>query len=200
MGQSDLAGGNGSPGGTTPTGQPTQGTNPVPSAPAQGAQGGTQPGADTAELIQRLEKVESELTKTRAEAAKYRTKLKALSAEDGTDDKGDSKDGNNNAINAQIQTLKDARIRDQLTAAAREVNAHYPDTIWKLVPNLADISDDDGNLKDSKKILEGLRKAYPQLFKPIVDGPADGGATGSEGNPANMSDRIRADLARMRGR
>jgi hypothetical protein len=143
--------------------------------------------------------MEKELSKARSEAAKYRTKLKALASDD--DNQGDGKGGN--AIPPEmaksLQAIREGRIRDQLTLAATAAGAHSPNEIYRFV-DMAAVAGEDGSVEKPEKLMEDLRKSHPYLFKPPVQGSADGNSgSGNNGKPGDMNALIRQGFRSLRG-
>lgn len=171
--------------------------------PPAGNQGnnGNSGSTDISALLTRMSSLEEqvkEIPKLRAEAAKYRTRLKALASEDESQGKESG-----NAVDPEmaksIQALREGRIRDQLTLAATAANAHAPQDIYRYV-DMASVASEDGTVDKPDKLMEDLRKSHPYLFKPPVQGSADGqSGSGNQGKPGDMNTIIRQGFRSLRG-
>lgn len=168
--------------------------------PPEGTQGNANSSGsiDVTALTARIETMEKELSKARGDAAKYRTKLKALASDDD-----DGKPGSNGttdpAVTSQLQLLREGRIKDQLTLAATAANAHNPGDIYRFV-NMAEVAGEDGSVDKPDKLMEDLRKSHPYLFKPPVQGSGDGNSgSGNNGKPGDMNSIIRQGFRSLRG-
>jgi len=171
--------------------------------PPAGNQGnsGNSGSTDISALLSRIASLEEqtkEIPKLRQEAAKYRTKLKTLASDDDSNS-GQNSSGASSEVSAELQSLREGRIRDQLTLAADKAGAHAPNEIYRYF-NLLEIAESDGSVKNADKLLADLRKSYPFLFKPPVDGNADGNSGArNTGNPGDMNSIIRQGFRSMRG-
>jgi hypothetical protein len=170
------------------SGQPQAGNSTAQSA-----------GTDLSVLLSRFDDLDSKIKKVSSENQSLRKRLKGLGSED---EEGDGKTGKSEmdpALLESLNKLKTGRIKDQLTASARAAGAHNPETLWRMLDDLGSVSDDEGNLKNPDKVMADLRKAYPAYFKPLVQGPADGGTgSGANGSP-DMNAIVRGGFQRMRG-
>lgn len=179
------------------------GTNAAGANPPAGNQGnsGNSGSADISALLARISSLEEqtkEIPKLRSEAAKYRTRLKALTADDEGKPEGGS--GENPELSNEIQILRNGRIRDQLTSAADRAGAHAPNDIYRYFDNLSELAESDGTVKNPDKHIADLRKSYPFLFKPPVDGTADGNSgSGTSGKPGDMNSILRQGFRSLRG-
>lgn len=188
-GASGLGNGSQSSGNTVHSANPPEGTQ---------GQSNSSGSIDAAAILSRLEVVEKELTKARSDAAKYRTKLKALASEE---DETGNKGGNapDPQVVSQLQSLREGRIRDQLTLAATAAGAHSPNEIYRFL-DMAEIASEDGSVAKPEKLMEDLRKSHPYLFKAPVQGSADGNnGSGNNGKPGDMNSIIRQGFRSLRG-
>jgi hypothetical protein len=190
-------------GGSGPSDSSQSGTNTANGAnPPAGTQGQTNSpgGIDAAALFARIDSLEKGLKDARADAAKYRTKLKALASED--DSQGEQGKGGNALppeMAQSLQKLREGRIKDQLTLAATGAGAHNPNEIYRFL-DMAEIATDDGTVEKPEKLMEDLRKSHPYLFKPPVQGSADGqSGSGNLGKPGDMNTIIREGFRSLRG-
>ncbi len=180
------------------SGSANQSTNPPVGNPGNAGNSGS---TDISALLTRIASLEEqtkEIPKLRQEAAKYRTKLKTLASDD---DSGSAQTGQgaNPEVTAELQRLREGRIRDQLALAADKAGAHAPGEIYRYF-DLSEIAESDGSVKAPDKLLADLRKSYPFLFKPPVEGAADGNSgSGNKGNPGDMNSIIRHGFRSMRG-
>lgn len=156
---------------------------------------------DVAALISRMDSMEKELSKARTDAAKYRARLKALSSDDeptGTG-QGAQASGPDSETQATLKSLRDGRVKDQLQLAAEKAGASDPSNIWRFV-NIEEVAGPDGTVSQPDKLMADLRKQYGYLFKPLVNGSADGGGgKGTPDNPGDMNALIRQGFRNLRG-
>lgn len=191
-----------------------QGANPIGdggTTTSQSAQGGSSQAenqgtntqaVDVSALLSRIETLEKEGVKARADAAKYRTKLKALASDDSDSQGGQGANGQGGLdpqTQATIKALRDGRVKDQLTLAAEKAGASDPSNIWRFV-DMDTVAGDDGSVSQPEKLMADLRKSYPYMFKPVVEGSADGGGGRSTNEkPGDMNALIRNGFRSLRG-
>lgn len=195
-GQESTSGASGPGDGSQSTGNTANSGNPPAGTQGNANSSGS---IDVSALTARLDTVENELKRARADAAKYRTKLKALATDDEDGSQGNKGASPDPAIAGQLQSLREGRIKDQLTLAATAAGAHSPNEIYRFV-DMATVAGEDGSVDKPEKLMEDLRKSHPYLFKPPVQGPADGNSgSGNNGKPGDMNTLIRQGFRSLRG-
>ena len=152
-------------------------------------------------ILARMDTLEKELSKARGDAAKYRTKLRALASDDdeGKPNSGNQASGADTAIMAQLSKLREGRIRDQIALSAEKAGAMAPTEIYRYF-DLAEIANEEGTVDKPEKLMADLREQYPFLFKAPVEGSADANVgSGANVKPGDMNSMIRQGFRSMRG-
>ena len=170
----------------------------IPPAGNANAGSGSQ---DLSSILARMDTLEKELSKARGDAAKYRTKLRALASDDdeGKPNSGNQASGADTAIMAQLSKLREGRIRDQIALSAEKAGAMAPTEIYRYF-DLAEIANEEGTVDKPEKLMADLRKQYPFLFKAPVEGSADANVgSGANVKHGDMNSMIRQGFRSMRG-
>lgn len=192
------AGGSEAGDGSGNTGQSTNSGIP----PAGNQNGGNSGSSDIQSLLSRISQLEEqtkEIPKLRQEAAKYRTRLKALASDEEEPKGGNQASGADTAIMAQLSKLREGRIRDQIALSAEKAGALAPSEVYRYF-DFAEIANEEGTVDKPEKLMADLRKQYPFLFKAPVEGSADANVgSGANAKPGDMNSIIRQGFRSMRG-
>lgn len=194
--------GSNSSGSGTSQGVSQESGNTATAGQAQAANQGQQQqgsGFDATAILTRLDSLDNELKESRRENQNLRKRLKAAAGDDESSGAGTGTNTVPPEVSEALAKMKAGRAKDQIRAAALEAKAQDPANLWRLVESLDDVTDDEGNVKNPVKLMADMRKAYPFAFKPVVDGPVDGGGGSTSGNPQDMNAILRNGFRRLRG-
>lgn len=144
-------------------------------------------------LIDKLRPFEKQAKQAAKELEQTKARLKELE---------DAKLSDTEKMQARLSELEAAQstwarerqellVRSAAEAAANRAGALHPDAVYKLL-DYADLTfGEDGAPTNLDKLIEGLRKAYPTLFRAAPFGSADAGARGGQTSGGSMNDLIR---------
>lgn len=151
------------------------------------AQTAQQPAAAIPKPAEAVDKTDFENWKRRAEAAE--TKLKELDSEKAKKEFNELK---TKAESAEIE-LRNLRTKDAFTESASKAKAKNPAKLYSLVRERIEFGD-DGKPKDLSKLIETVKKEFPEEFG-AAGTSVDGGAKGKETASASVDDFIRGALS-----